>query len=734
MIRGVVLAVSLVLAGCQTSGNLFSNPGNAVEKALLEDDFQSASYTIADNRDWFHANVDAVDKFVAASLSKFDAGAQAAISALDPAKLDTQDKALWKEAREARHKADDLLDEMEPVHDALRKLEREFTPYSELEASTKAFDVAAKRNASTAFVGAIDREWAGSFFDHYPAVVSAKEEWRKHGAKYLETFGKDNRRLLIIESVFGQSFSDKDKEEFGLHIFENALASRVEEGRSPSIQQILEANKEASDLGYRVKESGLVKAHLVELTSKTLQNALALEFPIEIVPDLPVSAERKSLESALEPQTFDGNDIVILLDVSAARVDRAIASRKNIGSEFKSGERQEPNPAYGQAQASVQAAQSNLQSAQFNQISTDNQYCYGIGCLGKAIAQIAAAAATSKAQGELENALNVMSQTPTMLVKPVYSPYSFVKSEIDVVKEAVVHYTVLDKTNGWSVTDTFDAVEKQSFTVPYQMHNADRYKAKHLKGTDSEEDVLDFEGRPVKVELSAILNAVADMPREDIPSIEEVRQQIAARHTRQTELLRASTYTAGAPENDVRMDSVVVVYNPNGGLGSGFYVAADLVLTNFHVVEGSSFVEFKLYSGQETFGKVIATDPRRDLALVKAQARGTAVKFFEGNRLSLGREVVALGHPENLEFSLTRGVISAVRELDTVIGAGGKPVLFVQTDAAINPGNSGGPLFMGDHVIAINTQKLAKTEIEGLAFSVHHSEIADFLKSNLPGS
>ena len=61
---------------------------------------------------------------------------------------------------------------------------------------------------------------------------------------------------------------------------------------------------------------------------------------------------------------------------------------------------------------------------------------------------------------------------------------------------------------------------------------------------------------------------------------------------------------------------------------------------------------------------------------------------------------------------------------------GGKPVRFIQSDVAINPGNSGGPLFIGDEVVGVNDWKLADTDLEGLSFSIHISEVKKFLEKH----
>lgn len=193
---------------------------------------------------------------------------------------------------------------------------------------------------------------------------------------------------------------------------------------------------------------------------------------------------------------------------------------------------------------------------------------------------------------------------------------------------------------------------------------------------------------------------------------------------------RAQTFV-GSTRNDPRFDSVVVIYAGNESLGSGFFVRPDVVMTNYHVVEEFKFVEMKMHGGAETFGKVQARDVRLDLALIKVQTRGPPVAFHDGNRLELGATVNVIGHPKGLEFSITRGVISAVREKSSVNIPSRKKVLVVQIDAPISPGNSGGPVFLGDRVVAVVSSGLVGTAIQNLNFTVHHSEAQRFLEDSL---
>ncbi len=166
-----------------------------------------------------------------------------------------------------------------------------------------------------------------------------------------------------------------------------------------------------------------------------------------------------------------------------------------------------------------------------------------------------------------------------------------------------------------------------------------------------------------------------------------------------------------------------------------FSSSRNIVLTNWHVVEEFKYVEMKMYDGQETFGRVLGKDVRLDLALVKVQSRGKPVRFYTKNTIDSGSTVEAIGHPHKQEFSIMRGIVSAVRKHFSISlpkGAG-NDVLYIQTDAPINSGNSGGPLFLEDNVIGVNTFGVNKDIAEGLNFSAHYSEVLNFLKEHLPG-
>jgi len=151
------------------------------------------------------------------------------------------------------------------------------------------------------------------------------------------------------------------------------------------------------------------------------------------------------------------------------------------------------------------------------------------------------------------------------------------------------------------------------------------------------------------------------------------------------------------PQQRIRPDRI------QRGVGSGFIVSSDgYVMTNHHVVDGADEVVVKLTDKREFKAKVIGSDERTDVALIKIDATGLPfLKIGDPDKARVGEWVIAVGSPLGLDNTVTAGIISAkARRLPDE-----SFVPFIQTDVAINPGNSGGPLFnMNGEVIAINSR------------------------------
>jgi len=157
---------------------------------------------------------------------------------------------------------------------------------------------------------------------------------------------------------------------------------------------------------------------------------------------------------------------------------------------------------------------------------------------------------------------------------------------------------------------------------------------------------------------------------------------------------------------------------PMQGEGSGFIVSPDgVVLTNAHVVKGASSVTVKLTDRREFRAKVLGSDPKTDIAVLKIDASHLpVVQLGSTQALNVGEWVLAIGSPFGFENSVTAGVVSAKgRALPD-----DSFVPFIQTDVAVNPGNSGGPLFnTRGEVVGINSQIYSRSGgYQGVSFAI----------------
>jgi serine protease Do len=153
-------------------------------------------------------------------------------------------------------------------------------------------------------------------------------------------------------------------------------------------------------------------------------------------------------------------------------------------------------------------------------------------------------------------------------------------------------------------------------------------------------------------------------------------------------------------------------------LGSGFIVSAEgYILTNAHVVDAADEILVRLTDKREFKAKVIGSDKRSDVALIKIEASGLpVVRLGDPNVLKVGEWVVAIGSPFGFDNSVTAGIVSAKgRSLPQE-----NFVPFIQTDVAVNPGNSGGPLFnMKGEVIGMNSQIYSRSGgFMGISFAI----------------
>jgi len=169
--------------------------------------------------------------------------------------------------------------------------------------------------------------------------------------------------------------------------------------------------------------------------------------------------------------------------------------------------------------------------------------------------------------------------------------------------------------------------------------------------------------------------------------------------------------------------------SPGQSAGSGVIISPEgYIVTNNHVVEDASKITVTTFSGKEYTGKIIGTDPKTDLAVIKIEGDDLPFVSWSSETLKVGNLVLAVGSPFGLKSSVTMGIISA-------LGRGNVGITeyedFIQTDAPINPGNSGGPLVnMNGEIVGINTAIFSRTGgSEGIGFAIPVDIVKDITNS-----
>ena len=186
----------------------------------------------------------------------------------------------------------------------------------------------------------------------------------------------------------------------------------------------------------------------------------------------------------------------------------------------------------------------------------------------------------------------------------------------------------------------------------------------------------------------------------------------------------ASFVSVGAVGFDAEKayDSVFVIYSGDA-LGSGFAIGKNCIITNAHVIEEKYDVKVSSYSGDIKEGVVVAMDKNLDIAVIGVKDAGyTPLAVGDVKELVVGSDVYAIGAPKNMDYTLTKGVVSSKeRSVGTQ--------KYIQTDAAINSGNSGGPLLNDNgEVVGVNSMKV--NDAEGIGLAIPIDTVVKYLKDS----
>lgn len=574
-----------------------------------------------------------------------------------------------------------------------------------------------------------------NLFSIHPGIRDAKIFFEQHPNKLNALLSKStSSQIKKYAMTVGQdSLSEAQWNQIGASYME----ARIQElpAKRRSLKDILSIITDAKEADFELDKIDSVSINFVEVTSRTLLKQGQIDFPAKVDVDLPFNIAKSELDTAFLSENMKTADYLIVFDVALAKARRKVKRMINKRSEVVVGFRQEANPKYQQLQNRVTMAQMAAQNANMNLSMRQNQYCSGLDCIAVAIAVNNARKKRDLAQSEFQGIMQQLNSTSPMVDVPVKRPYNYQVGEIDAEKTMTVHYYIIDIAQKKYLKSTFDIAENKRFGVAYSVASEDPNRESHINQHDTEEDVTEWEQSPSSVKLSQLISHYTEHSGKSkrLKSITALQSEMLKDRNTAIANFKENTFEESTV-NDPRFDSVVAIYVPSGSLGTGFFVRPDIVMTNYHVVDEGNFVELKMHDEQETFGKVIARDAGLDLALIKVQSRGKPVAFYQNNRIELGSTVEVIGHPKGYEFSITRGVVSAVRQEKSPVLNAGNDILQIQIDAATSPGNSGGPVFMGDKVISIVSWGRIDRGSENLNFTVHHSEAERFLAEALAGS
>ncbi len=503
----------------------------------------------------------------------------------------------------------------------------------------------------------------------------------------------------------------------------------------------------STDLKIINVKKEIVKKEMFPLINKDIEKWKEKNFSYEVVQNMNVKL--------LKELTKNEKNLIVLIPKDFDSFANNV-SQNQMMSKVVSGLRQVPNPEFTRLEAEIRdkerrAIMAKREAENFEaRLNNPYRQSSGIGWLDI----LSVAADTSGAikywdnyrnlQDQVSSLVNDYSNTPMTIDKKMYSSYTYLVNNIKAEKK--VSYNVLFFQNGSFMSKDFKIKETEDFKIVSGLNPQDEKFNSLNEKYDSENELNVWNTKKINdqkisgllVQLLSEDSTAQKISNKDAfkmldSSFVEEKEKSFWGSLFSSNKKKGEKKIASIPKNnnyeilDSRFESVVVV-KTGSGLGSGFYVKDDEIITNYHVIEKANNITIIDKDKKRSSAIVIKKDLKRDLALLKTNAKGKKVSFFNG-AIKQGSKVDALGHPRGKKFSISQGIVSAIRNESSVYNVSGiDNVLFIQTDAAINKGNSGGPLFLGSKVIGVNTQGLSKKTSEGMNFAVHFSEVQEFLK------
>ena len=547
------------------------------------------------------------------------------------------------------------------------------------------------------------------------------------GRKILNVLAGD-KELIANASAMKKRFEELERLEEEQEILEEERANpenslkRANEifvelektSKQSIILNSINAYKKAKSEGYKPQQIPGIHPKAIVVTkgggAYNVEFSLDSERLLEAVP-----MKLKEAKSYIKKHSKEG---IAAIQLAPGTFKREVTEQSKVSSKYIIDYLVEQNPAYYAAQLDYQRALNN-----YNRTVAQNSASTTTGGNAWAGALIGGLSGLSNglAQQKIINARNRLAQiSPTRKI-PQYKSYEYDKMTVSVNKHVPysVYHIKDKKVQQWKGAFT----EDRSFTIVYNKKAED--SGSSYSSHNTEADVENYEKAGVFIsgkDVTKLLVSKAKPVRVD--------NSYAYLNPPTKKKSKAISKKTKATKSKIEklMESVVAIQNNgNDTIGTGFFIKDNLILTNRHVIDGKTLVTIHTKSGKKLLGKVINVHHDIDLALVKVDYSGKPVTFYN-SRVSPGSDVLAIGNPVGLEYSLTKGVVSSVRIREDDDRPLAEKHLYIQTDVAINPGNSGGPLFLNGKVVGVNTWKLVAKDIEGIGFAIHYDEVLKYLK------
>ena len=413
---------------------------------------------------------------------------------------------------------------------------------------------------------------------------------------------------------------------------------------------------------------------------------------------------------------------------------RTITSKEMIPSQYISGQREIFNPKYETASLDLANAQSELSTAKYRDAQRQSEGCYGSFwecALAEAILN-----ETTNAQAKYDAAKRVLENTPRTLMQDLISDYEVEKLSIEASKSLIIELAFIDTgRNELYLTEHPVKLLKEFEVINSPVAESDTDLKKLLNGTSEENEVDSWMNKNIVLnkDLITILNDLfnSDNFQKRSSQISSYIDNLDRINSFTDEKVKTANKKKQKKDKDYVVEDSIIVVETLDGAGTGFYVTDEYIITNQHVVENSGFVNLRSYDNQTFTGKVITTDVATDLALILVSDYKIPLEIDETCSVRNRENIFTIGHPRGFEYSTTRGIVSAIRDMPQPFYSAVGNKKYIQIDAAISPGNSGGPLFNTmEKVIGVNTWGRIDQGSQNLNFAVHCLELKKFLREN----